>query len=457
MVKGQDNFTNSYNYIINHLFIYDYSNDEDFNTLKMKLWVLDGEITNEESDAGFIDEDINNPKNHHESLLNELTFLDRYIRTEEDDLEENERNFEELKEQREQRLERFDGEDWELPYNQRPTLLSDSQFETLYQRFKTKRTNGELTTAYDIVNSVTPYCIDTEKEDQEGVVENYEDPAVTMARVEQSGADAQDKNDWNYVKEMNTLYDEMFPMITSVQPDSTSLSTAWVNDTAYTEGDIVLDSTSNTVYICNTDHTSVSPPGGLPDDIANWDTFDLNTSYVLIGVPQRRLQVSRTKFDPSHKGSILAGAGYRFIFLNFSGSDSGVNPSGVNHVLVSHNYGQVEWNFNGWTHAVYWTNTVTSETWLLPTGVGKGDLPSGDDTLGEITEERFDECHQRWVNINRLREDQISQTGTRVMVEAMIDAVIPNLLPDHEDHFEDKKTQKQNYTRILRERCSEFV
>jgi len=40
MYKNNDNWSNTYDYIINQLFIYDYSDTDDFNILKMKIWVL---------------------------------------------------------------------------------------------------------------------------------------------------------------------------------------------------------------------------------------------------------------------------------------------------------------------------------------------------------------------------------------------------------------------------------
>jgi hypothetical protein len=60
-IRNQDNYTNSKQYILEQLFVLSYNNDTAFNTLKMKLWVLDGPIRNEET---ITDTDVNNPVNH---------------------------------------------------------------------------------------------------------------------------------------------------------------------------------------------------------------------------------------------------------------------------------------------------------------------------------------------------------------------------------------------------------
>lgn len=71
--------------------------------------------------------------------------------------------------------------------------------------------------------------------------------------------------------------------------------------------------------------------------------------------------------------------------------------------------------------------------------------------------ERFNELNSRWKTINKLREEQISNTGTRTIIESMATADIPELLPDKEAHFETKKDQKLYYTNILKERRNEFT
>ncbi|MFW6014830.1 MAG: hypothetical protein ACOCRK_00165 [bacterium] len=63
--RGNDNFQNSKQYILDQLFILDYNDDIDFNTIKMKLWVLDGPIRESEYvDEETPDKDVDNPMNH---------------------------------------------------------------------------------------------------------------------------------------------------------------------------------------------------------------------------------------------------------------------------------------------------------------------------------------------------------------------------------------------------------
>lgn len=49
IIRNSDNFSSSYDFILNQLFIYDYNNDADLKKLKLKISSLDAEITQEES------------------------------------------------------------------------------------------------------------------------------------------------------------------------------------------------------------------------------------------------------------------------------------------------------------------------------------------------------------------------------------------------------------------------
>jgi len=225
-MRNQDNYVDSRQYIENQLFVMNYNNAEDFNVLKMKLWVLDGQIRKEEYiDGETPDKDVDNPMNHFATLQNDLTYLDRYVRTEEGNLETDppEPTFDELWNQRIQMKETFINtinpdtndyyNDWEQPYNIRPTLLEKSDFEYLYGLFQTKRTNGEITTAYDITKNITTYCIDNESVAAERDVENHVSAAQMEADLIVKAQENKDKNDYNYVFEMNRHHDEMWDLI----------------------------------------------------------------------------------------------------------------------------------------------------------------------------------------------------------------------------------------------------
>jgi len=89
--------------------------------------------------------------------------------------------------------------------------------------------------------------------------------------------------------------------------------------------------------------------------------------------------------------------------------------------------------------------------------VDKGSLPLGGTGTGVISRERFEILDDRWVNINQLRENKIQNIGTRVAIESMTNADIPEMYGDRENHFQDKKDQKEAYTNTLKEICPEFI
>ena len=415
--KNNDNFDNTKQFILEQLFPYNYNNDNDFNILKKKIWILDGKITDEEKDAGYDEDDIDNPKNHFASILNELTFLDRYIRTKEDNLGDDP-SFEELKALREQAYETWINtedpetgetyEGYEMPYQIRPTLLSDSDFEELYQEFTNKRSNGELDKAEDIINKVTDYCIDDQKKNQETAIQNTKSPSEIEEDIkEQAEAKAKD-NDRNYVYGMNNNYDEMFEIVLSVEP-TTEDSTA-----------------------------------------------EVNVEKILVNVPHKRQNVSLDDTS-THKGLIPAGGGYKFSYKDINGND--VSLTIDNNSVSTDKTGNLEWSYNDWLYAKYYEDADTGESYLEPSDVDKNSLPSESGTAlekGAKTIERFNELNKQWENINRLREDEVQNIGTRSKLESMVTADIPDVKSDLEDHFEDRKNQKVNYTRYLIANTSEF-
>ena len=105
----------------------------------------------------------NNPKNHMELLASELNFLDRYVRTQDNLLVENEIDFEKLKKSRISQYQSFikkinpeTGQpfhDYEMPYNTRPTYLSDLDFQDLYLIVKQKQQTNEINTAFGLVTN----------------------------------------------------------------------------------------------------------------------------------------------------------------------------------------------------------------------------------------------------------------------------------------------------------------
>lgn len=408
--KNNDNFDNTKEYIIEQLFPYNYNDSEDYEILKKKIWVLDGDITDAEKDEGYVEDDINDPKDHFSSIQNELTFLDRYIRTEENNLNEDEPNFQQLKQLREEAyenwIENYDGP--QMPYSIRPTLLSDSNFEELYEEFKIKRSNDELSSASDIINKVTDYCIDNEKKTQETTVKNSKSSSELESDIKDQAEVKVNDNDKNFVTTMNSFYDEMFDIVLSVEPE-------------------IEDSTA-----------------------------EVNVQKVLVNVPHKRLQVSLDDTS-THQGLIQEGGGYKFSYKDIEGDD--ISLSIDNNSVSGIKNGQVEWTFNDWLYAKYYEDVDTGESYLEPLDVDKSSLSSESGTAlekGSNTIERFDELNSRWENINKQREDQIQKTGTRSQIESMVTADIPDIQSDLEENLESKKDQKIQYTRSLIDSLPEF-
>lgn len=434
--RGNDNYNNSLQYIQEQLYPLNYNNTEDFNTLKMKIWVLDGPVRQEEmeEDGSTPDIDVTQPFNHWETLLNDLTYLDKYIRTEDDLLEENEENFDMFWERRIQQKSKFlntikdeeTGEyyqDYEQAYNQRPTLLKKDDFETLYGLYKEKEENGEWAKALDIVGKITGYCIDIESFRAEQAVLNDIPPEEMESQLKVKAEENIEINDRNYVNEMQDIHDELLNIIISTNPS--------------TEAD--------------------------PEDP---ESTSITAEY-LINLPTKRQMVSIDNND-THKGVIietsgLQQGGYRFVYRNTLGSS--VSPPSVSPYDDGGSWNKFNELENTWED-VTWArvNEITTgehtEYELVSMGRVADLLDSVEDselTIGENSIERFSELNDRWININNLREYKISNTGTRVIIESMVTANIPELLSDKIKHFNDKREQKKFYTRILRERQEEFI
>jgi len=463
--RTEDNFTDPEQYILQQLFGYDYNDEDDFEVLKMKIWVLDGDVPEQ---CELEDYDINNPKNHFKWLLNELTFLDIYVRTFEHtlDYEQNETDFFDLKQGRVSGLDDWINttnpdtgrlnKDYELPYDQRPTLLTDSQFENLHDAFKVKRTAGELSGVTDIIYKVTDYCIDLEIVDAANQIMSPGSVEIKEGVIEQAGTE-QDKNDRNYVENMNEIYDEIFDIIQTLLSSCTSMSApAWQYSHSYSVGNKV--TYGGTIYNCIEAHTSSSESFDV--DIDKWEVVSPSTK--IANLPHKRLQVVLTKDHSSHKGIIAAGEGYRFAYKDVNGVDSDIPDNPTITVSASNiKTGEVEWGFEDVKYVLVY---VTSQpggptTWVedFSPVVNRSLLPSGCSTIDCTSVERFDILNERWKTINDLRENKIQNIGTRVAIESMTNTVVPFLGDDRMNHFDDKVNHKKNYTAVLQEICPEFI
>lgn len=441
-MRNLDNFINSYDFIKNQLFIYDYNNPDHVHILKMKLWALDGEISQEEADSGIIESDVNIPVDHYNSLLNELTFFDRYIRTKDSKLEKNEKDYSRLVAERIRGQQSFVRQykdkstgtfykNYEQSYSQRPTLLETNQFEELYNIYKIKESNGELSSAFDITSKISKDNLNKQIKMKETSYNRMQDPDETENQIFSNGVTEKKREDDDFVKEMNIAFDELKTIISSIRPELPQPPDETIPNPEYDPG---VPGSSQT----------------LPNPIT-WIVSQL----VIINMPSRRLFVGAEKNHSSHKGMIiqeLGTGGYRFqkrdgIDLESSFS---LDTTNLNISITGDRTGQLEENFNYWFYAHYYvesnSESGSSSGHLVPLNVSYSSLPTD-------KKQRHDELNKRWHNLNRLREDEIQNVGTRFRLETMFDAEIPDMRPDMYDHLQDKIEEKENIINILKERC----
>lgn len=455
-MRGQDNWINAHDYIMNQLFKYDYNNEEHLHLLKLKFWVLDDEILKEE---GLIDNDYDNSLNHKEILKNELTFLDRYIRTKDKKLEKDEESFSTLVRERKIAQRDFVNEinpetgkkyeKWEQEYSNRPTTLSNAQFQNIYNEYKKKEKAGELSSAYEITSKLDSITIDNRKAQWETSIMLYVKPEIQEETLKVSASEEKKKEDIHFVKEMNRAHEELIRIIKELVPEDPQ---EILGIKPKEEEDKDEDSSSD-------DTTTKLPPPVITG------------TTVICNFPTMRVNVGEKKNDPSHKGLIieqLGEGGYRFrtklaedLVTDFElpPPDLDLYTNSVNPFLDN----SVEWGFDDWLYAYYYTITttsveggtdgdsspeikVTSTSYLKPLGIDKN-------SLSPEKRARFDELNKRWRNLNELRERQMSNIGSRYQLESMFNASVPDIMSDLKKVFNDRKEEKENITRILRDFC----
>lgn len=391
-IRDQDNFENSRQYIINILFPHNYENSQDVHILKMKLKVLDGWI---ETD---LDTDVENPKDHWATLQNDLVYLNKYIRTKEEILEENEINFYDFWEQRIKQKEKWLNtikdqetnetyEDYEQPYNSRPTLLNQKDFEDIYQEFIVR---DDLDNSFQITTKIINQTLDHRIKQHQSQIFNQKPSSEIEENLLIEAEKKKNENDDLYVKNMRDIHDEIFDLILTYKDDA-------------------VDS--------------------LPEGYTEYD-------LVLVNFPHKREYIQLTENHSSHKGPIIiqtGEGGYRFILRNLSYGEW--KTYNVNNDYLT---GELEDTWSEWLYC-YYDNTQED---LLSTGVNIH-------SLSTVDRNRFDDLNDRWITINNMREYQIMNTGTRTIIEQMINADVPELLPDMENHLTDLINLKEWFTDIL--------
>lgn len=493
-MRNRDNFKNSYDYIINQLFPYDYNNSEHVHILKLKLWTLDAEPLQEEIDAGFTDTDINHPKDHKSSLSNELVFLDRYRKTEDELLGEHEVPFDKLVAQRIKSLEMWTSRPdpltgemrpaYTMPYMSRPTLLTTEQFRDLYLRYKVKEKEGQLSNCLEITTKVTSDDINLTAEYQEKAILNYKQPPEQKTMMGEEAAKMKANQDDDLVYEMDKAYSEIRDILASCAPAPFVPTDAGTKTS--TSGSAESGTTTTTITI------SYSDIG----------TLGLN-------FPSPREYISLTPNDPSHKGyieeEVFHTGGYRFSAWNESLTSRVGMPTVYEgfppdwQVSVSpYKIGNVEWNFDDFLFAHKYTRTVTitttttspstdpdssssyklardadsgsssettstSTTYVVPTlksssgdrwaNIANSAKDASKKAEASKISARMKELTSRWYDFNEIRENQIRQTGLRLQIESLLDTEPESVLDDMKHYFEVLKSEEDNVEDILVERC----
>lgn len=436
-MRNEDNYIDAHDFVMTQLAPYDYSDPDHLHVLKLKVWALDGPLTS--ADGSLVDDDVLDPVDHYNSLMNELTFVDRYYRTVVDELEEDESTYSELVRERNESMQDFlttardDGtfpEDWEMPYRQRPLLMSDAQVAELADVVAGKVLADEIYGAFELVTKPTSDNIDVLTAQQDMAIEMSMTPSQTEASALAAGLAELAREDRDNVIEMNNAHDEIVSIVSSYAPPAPA---GPAEDIVDPEWDGVGDEADNMI----------------PNPI-QWE----DSKVVIVNFPTRREQVSEVKNHPSHKGMIndvMSTGGYRFVY-RLAGSLSPVVLDRANMVssISPDKYNQVEWDHSAWLYAHYYvesdSDTGLSTPYLKPLGVTASSLSASDRA-------RHDELDRRWKNINRLREDIMSQSGHRARIESMIDLEAIDIRPDMIDHRDDRIEHKRNTTEITKERC----
>lgn len=308
-IRKKDNFDNTKNYILNQLFIYDYSDSNNVEILQKKLFVLDGPLTEKEKKDGTPDTDVENPMDHWHTLQNDLVYLDKYIRTHEGKLEEEERPFDKFWDERIKQKEvwintikdKESGEkykDYEQPYMNRPTLLSKDDFSELYNEFKQR---DDLDSAFDITKKITSECIDQQIVKQEHQVENHVPANEVEDNLKVEAEKKKKEDDDLYVSEMRGIHAELDNIV------------------KYCLEEIIIEAIE--------DNQEEEENG----EEENGNGFDIGEGHILVLYkPQIRKYVEVVENHGSHKGPVIeqtGEGGYRFNVYEYKDDDFSIFAS----------------------------------------------------------------------------------------------------------------------------------
>lgn len=192
--------------------------------------------------------DFYNPVNHYDALKNELTYLDYYAKSVTDyknsriSATNNIASFISSNNP----LTNYPQKNYEIPITSRPPIMSDIQFEAIYNLFIIKKNNNELSVPSDILNKLCDKTADSDVKSDEGNLAGYMNPESAKDGVKQS-AQSMKKDVDDKMVEYSKAYEEMVNMMNDLTPLLTGLSintpssfaTPWMPDKEYKVGDII--------------------------------------------------------------------------------------------------------------------------------------------------------------------------------------------------------------------------
>lgn len=466
-MRGRDNYKGAFDYITKQLFPYNYNNSIHKHLLKLKMWALDSDILEEEKIGGVtIDKDFYNPLDHKESLLNELSLLDLYRKTEEGLLEEYDQPFDTVMEMRKEMVEMWlEQEDpitnkprelWEMPYSSRPLLMSIKELKKLYELYKVKEANGELSNCIEILTKITEDNLDTRKYLAEMAILSYIAPNESEQQMLEQATKLKLAEDDDLVKLINDtrqkIIDECIkpklqgklninPVPPLFQLEKAQLAIVGVPSLRIPLVAQRHHSGGRKGYIIETPNRS----GGYryPSNEQSW------LLTIIANVEVDRTLVPNP--DPNYQGP----PSYTYnsysikpiTWTNFSINVQQLGQSIFSEIAPSNMIVEKNWNY--FALGALFTETITSQDPNIPSS-SKVHFKAFD--LG-MKDSRFLELAKRWTNFNIFREHKIDDVGLRYQIESMLDTDVPYIKDKLIKQFNDLKEEKEHIYYVLKEDC----
>jgi len=467
-IRGQDNWTTPYEYITQQLLIYNYDNPVHQDILKRKLWVLDGELLNEEEVQGIHDDDYNNPKNHFAVLKNELYLLDLYVRTQNGQLQPHEKTFDEEIARRQRFYDRVEQgkikdpatgqplQTYQIPYSQRPSYMTETEFQNLYNIINPRIQSGEFSSAKDLIDKVVDNCNDFFTRNVEKQIENYVAPAVVKQRLRERAYELKYKYDDVYVERLNLYRQEIIDNYMKYEKFQD-----YIQDCS---ADPTITCPDNPLYVLHFPQLRVFVTEEQDQD-GNYvthkgvynelQTFEVDPNDDSKLIKQRGgywykvhgLYNNDTfKYEEWMTTQVVIGEIAQPMAYPFTGTEE---QFGFDIVLITQYHDSIYRHADFLGIIFFFSRDIAT---IYPS------VPDSEETPNAGTVERFWELNTRWKYINDMREHKFKQfyVGLRIEIESCFSAEIPNLLPDYYYYFEARKGLKWSVTRGLREELSEF-